>query len=80
MNRYKVGTQAFIIESNRLVRSVVIIKISAGFYTVKFNDSNGAINVKESRIFDSKEAAEYAAGIQTVSTKTRSPKPPHKIW
>lgn len=80
MNRYKVGTQAFIIESNRLIRSVVIIKISSGFYTVKFTESNGAINVKESRIFDSKEAAECAAGIQKVSIKTKSPRPPHKIW
>lgn len=80
MNRYKVGTQAFIIESNRLVRSVVIIKISDGFYTVKFNDSNGAINVKESRIFDSKEAAKCATCTQTVFSKTKSPKPPHKIW
>ena len=80
MNRYKVGEQAFIIESNRRIRSIVITKVNSGFYTVKFNDKDGAISLKESRIFVNIEEAEHVCGIRVSYPQNLTPRPPHKIW
>lgn len=55
---FKEGTSAFIIESNRLVREVVIVKRTGNLYIVRFADSNGGIQVREGRIFASRENAE----------------------
>jgi len=55
---FKEGTTAFIIESNRLVREVLILKKTGSFYVLRFLDSNGGIRVRESRLFATREAAE----------------------
>ena len=42
-NAFNVGDEDYIIESNRSVRKVTIIKISRDFCTVRFADTDGAI-------------------------------------
>lgn len=40
---YKEGTIAVIIESNGLIREVVVLKGTGDFYIVSFKDCNGGI-------------------------------------
>lgn len=58
MNKYNVGDTVFLIESNRIVREVSIIKSTGDYYTVKFVKGGGGIKVRESRLFATREAAE----------------------
>ena len=46
-NTFNVGDEVYIIESNRNVRKVTIIKISRDFCTVRFADTDGAIAVRD---------------------------------
>jgi uncharacterized protein YegP (UPF0339 family) len=79
--KYKVGTKAFIIESNKIIRNVVITNYVAGFYTVKFEETNGAIKVKESRLYDSKEAAQKTIEIKEVPAKQKTIRSPYRfLW
>lgn len=57
-NKYKAGDTAFLIESNRIIREVSIIRVSGSFYTVKFVKDGGGIKVRESRLFATREEAE----------------------
>lgn len=61
--KYKVGTKAFIIESRLYIREVQVIRFSNGFYTVKFANKDGAIKVRKSRLYESREKAEHIIGI-----------------
>ena len=56
--RFKAGDKAFIVESNRWIREVEIRSTAGGMYLIKFLDSGGAIKVKESRLFATREDAE----------------------
>lgn len=62
---YNVGDTAFIVESQRIIREVKIIKCGGGFYTMKFVDGSGGIRLRENRLYSSKEEAEKS--IQRVS-------------
>ena len=42
-DKLSVGKHAFIIESNRVIREVVIIKVVYDLLTVQFIDSKGAV-------------------------------------
>lgn len=55
---YKVGAAAFIVESNRLIRKVTIIKRTGNFYIVRFADSDGAIQLRGSRLYATRDEAE----------------------
>jgi len=55
---FKEGTSAFIVESNRLVRKVTVKKRTGDFYIVKFEDSNGGIQLRGNRLFATREDAE----------------------
>lgn len=56
--KFNPGDTAFLVESNRIIREVRILKFGGGFYTIRFADSDGGIKVKEHRLFATKEAAE----------------------
>lgn len=56
MARFKVGDGTFVMESNRIVRGVTVARCSGGMYLIKFLD--GGIQVKEHRLFATKEEAE----------------------
>ena len=57
-NKFKPGDTVFLVESNRIIREVRILKVGGGFYTIRFMDSDDGIKVKEHRLFASKEEAE----------------------
>ena len=56
-SRFQEGDTAWIVESNRIIRKVYIVRPTAGFYIVKFADSDGAIQVRGSRLFATEEEA-----------------------
>lgn len=53
----KVGDIAYIVESNRIIREVKIVRCSGGIFLVKFLDTGGGIQVKRHRLFATKEEA-----------------------
>ena len=53
LERLKVGTHVFILESNRIATEVTIIARRGNFYTLKFQNG-GAIQLRQNRIFLSK--------------------------
>lgn len=54
----KPGDTAFIIESNRIIREVEIVRNTGGFYLIRFRDSGGGIKARENRLFPTREEAE----------------------
>lgn len=54
----KVGDMAYIVESNRIIRKVKIVRCSGGIFLVKFPDTGGGIQVKRHRLFATREEAE----------------------
>lgn len=56
----KPGDRAFLVESNRAVREVTIVRCSGGLYLIRFNDTGGGIQVKEHRLFATREEAEQS--------------------
>lgn len=57
---FKEGTTAFIVESNRLIREVTIVRRKGDLYIVRFIDSNGGIQVRGSRLYPTRADAEEA--------------------
>ena len=55
--RLEVGSHVFIIESNRTITEVVVAARRGDFYMVSFLNG-GAIQIRQSRIFLSREDAE----------------------
>lgn len=41
MAKFKAGDKAFIVESNRCVREVKIVRISGGMYLIRFEGGGG---------------------------------------
>lgn len=76
VTKLEVGDNAFIIESNRIVREVIVLKRSRDFYTVRFvGNTSGGIQLRASRLFTSKEEAENCIPKKQVQKRTgfRSP-------
>lgn len=55
--RLEIGSHVFIIESNRVITEVVVTADRGGFCVLRF-PSGGAIQLRKSRVFVSKEDAE----------------------
>ena len=71
---FKEGTSAFIDESNRLIREVVIVKRTGNFYIVRFAGSDGAIQLRGSRLYATKEEAEKSVPyVRENQKRYRSP-------
>ena len=64
-NKYSPSDMAFLIESNRFIREVKILKFGGGLYTVRFTDSGGGIKVRENQLFATKEDAETSLKKET---------------
>lgn len=60
----KNGEIAYIVENNRFVRKVTVLKANNDFLTIRIENSNGAIRVRKSRIFTTEKDA--AASIKRV--------------
>lgn len=71
-NKYSINETAYLIESNRLIREVKILKFAGGFYTIQFVRGGGGIKVRESRLFATREEAEAA-----IPKQKPKPTPPH---
>lgn len=56
-SRFEEGDTAWIVVSNRIIQKVYIVRPTVGFYIVKFADSDGAIQVRGSRLFATEEEA-----------------------
>ena len=54
MGNFKPGDKAFIVESNRTVREVTVIRHSGGMYLIRFAEGGG-IQVRGHRLFVSQE-------------------------
>ena len=67
-NKYNPGDTAYIVESNRIIREVKILKVAGGFATLRFTDSKGGINLRESRLFPTQEDAEASLPKKTTCT------------
>ncbi|MCR5599423.1 MAG: hypothetical protein K6G33_01575 [Ruminococcus sp.] len=56
--KYKHGQTVYIVENGHFIRACVVINYVGGMYTIRFSDGNGAIKLRESRLFPTKEAAQ----------------------
>ena len=56
MEKFKPGDKAFILESNRTVREVIVARHSGGIYLIRFAEGGG-IQVREHRLFATQEEA-----------------------
>ena len=71
--RLEVGSHVFIIESNRIITEVVAAARRGDFYMVRFLNG-GAIQLRRSRIFSSREEAEaQLKGRVEAKRSSRSP-------
>ena len=66
---FKEGMSAFIVESNRFIREVVIVKRRGNLYIIKFVDNNGGIQVRGSRLFSTRNEAEKSIPNTRESNK-----------
>lgn len=56
-SRFQVDDTAWLVESNRIIREVRIIRLAGSFYVVQFKDSGGAIQVRGTRLLATEEEA-----------------------
>ena len=50
MAKFNVGDTVYLVVSNRMIREVLIVKYSGGFYTIRFNDSGASKEEAENAI------------------------------
>ncbi len=67
MPRFKPGSNAYIVESNRFIREVEVKSFSGGLYLLIFKDTGGGVKLRENRLFATKEGAE--ASIKKTGSK-----------
>ena len=62
VSKYQVGSQAYLLESNRIIRKVTVVSCRADFYIIRFADNSGSggIQVRGSRLYPTREAAEQS--------------------
>lgn len=71
--KLEVGSHVFIIESNHTITEVVVAARRGDFYIVKFLNG-GAIQLRKSRIFSTKEDAERKIPVRAEAKHScRSP-------
>lgn len=77
--KYKKDSIAYIVESNRDIREVVVLRVTGDFYIVRFKDSGGAIQIRGSRLFASEEEALASLPQKKQSTRTGY-RSPYEYW
>lgn len=58
IGKYKLGDTVYIVESGNRISECTIINYSGGLYTIRLLETGGAIKLRESRLFLSKEEAQ----------------------
>lgn len=66
--KFETGSMAYLVESNRIVRKVKIVKRNGNFYIVWFG-ANGGIQVRGNRLFETAGAAESSITKQKEQKK-----------
>ena len=61
-SRFKVGDTAWLVENNRFIREVQVIRLTADFYVIQFKDNGGAIRVRGNRLYVTEEEARRSVG------------------
>ncbi len=69
------GSVAYIVESNRIIREVKIVRCSGGIFLVRFPDTGG-IQVKRHRLFATREEAKSSI----VKLEKRKSTNPYELW
>lgn len=55
--KYKGGQTVYIVENGHRISECTVINYSGGLYTIRLLETGGAIKLRESRLFLSKEEA-----------------------
>ena len=76
MAKFKAGDKAYIVESNRLVREVTIVRFLGGMYLIRF-EGGGGIQVKEHRLFVSEEDALESIHLKPEETSKKISRTPY---
>jgi hypothetical protein len=71
--KFEIGSKAFIIESSRIVREVTVVKQSGNFYIIRFEDGRGGIQVRNTRLYHTREDAEATLPQKEKVIKHQSP-------
>lgn len=66
---------AYLIESNRIIREVKILKIVGAQYTVRFVKGGGGIKIRESRLFSTAEEAKASIQKPKLTSAPHHPTP-----
>lgn len=74
----KVGDIVYIVESNRYIRKVQIVRIIGDMYLIRFLDNGGGIQVRKNRLFKSEEEASESMK-KTIATE-RKQSNPYDYW
>ena len=61
---FEIGSTAYIVESNRIIREVTIVKRNGDFYIIRFG-TRGGIQVRSNRLFASYEDADSSIHKKT---------------
>lgn len=70
---FEIGSTAYIVESNRIIREVTIVKRNGNFYIIRFG-TRGGIQVRSNRLFASYDDADSSIHKNTEKrTRYRSP-------
>lgn len=73
------GSHAYIIESNRNIREVTVVRRNGDFYLVRF-DSNGGVQLRGSRLFATREDAEATLPQTKVAEQKKGYRSPYDYW
>ena len=76
MAKFKAVDKAFIVESNRCVREVNIVRVSGGMYLIRF-EGGGVIQVKEHQLFASAEDALESIHLKTEGASKKISRKPY---
>ena len=76
----KTGDTAYIVESNRYIREVKIIRINGDMFLVRFTYNGGGIQVRKNRLFPSADEAEASIHKTTSFEKRKTPRSPYDFW
>lgn len=54
----KIGDVVYIVESNRYIRQVQIVRIIGNMYLIRFLDNGGGIQVRKNRLYKTEKEAD----------------------
>lgn len=74
----KVGDIVYIVESNRYIRQVQIVRILGDMYFIRFLDNGGGIQVRKNRLFKTEEDASESMKKTIATERKRSN--PYDYW